>query len=163
MNLCCLNVAHVSRTEWGRTGTTADPQVSIKICMAVDLMSSRLFTLGYFQVNMDGSYMTDPDSGLPLPTYSNDNIEDFARIWTGYDTRETRGNLISGSRQGGKRKGHTVKWNEELTLASLVGQPHPRVASSVEMAFKMASLPRENTQKSLVCIQNVSKLADWPM
>ena len=56
----------------------------------------QLFTLGFFQLNEDGSTKKDASTGLPLPVYSNDNIEDFARIWTGYRKRRVRGNILKG-------------------------------------------------------------------
>lgn len=43
----------------------------------------QLFSLGLYQLNLDGSYITD-GAGRPLETYTNDNITEFARVFTGF-------------------------------------------------------------------------------
>lgn len=42
----------------------------------------QLFTIGLFMLNDDGSPILDGD-GEPIPTYDNDNITEFAKIFTG--------------------------------------------------------------------------------
>jgi uncharacterized protein (DUF1800 family) len=42
----------------------------------------QLFSIGLWELNMDGSYKLDAD-GQPIPTYTNDDIRQFARCLTG--------------------------------------------------------------------------------
>ena len=49
----------------------------------------QLFTIGLYELNPDGSRVLDGD-GRPIPTYDNDDIQEFAKIFTGlgYDDIE---------------------------------------------------------------------------
>lgn len=52
----------------------------------------QLFSLGLNILNEDGSQKLD-ENGEPIPTYSNENIISFARVWTGFDIQlSLRGN-----------------------------------------------------------------------
>ena len=42
----------------------------------------QLFTIGLYKLNNDGSIVTD-ENGTPVPTYDNDDITEFAKIFTG--------------------------------------------------------------------------------
>lgn len=42
----------------------------------------QLFSIGLFELNPDGSEKTDAQ-GMPIPTYNNDDIREFAKIFTG--------------------------------------------------------------------------------
>ncbi len=42
----------------------------------------QLFSIGLFELNVDGSVRTDA-TGRPLPTYDNEDIREFAKIFTG--------------------------------------------------------------------------------
>ncbi|MBI2514202.1 MAG: DUF1800 domain-containing protein [Opitutae bacterium] len=55
----------------------------------------QLFTIGLYQLNADGTYVTD-NSGRTLETYTNDNITEFARVFTGF-TDESTANTGTGS------------------------------------------------------------------
>ena len=46
-------------------------------------LEPRLFTIGLWQLNQDGTRKLD-ESGDPIPTYTNDHIMAFARVWTGF-------------------------------------------------------------------------------
>ncbi len=46
----------------------------------------QLFTIGLYQLNLDGSNKLD-DSGNPLPTYSQTDVEEMARVFTGLTDR----------------------------------------------------------------------------
>lgn len=48
----------------------------------------QLFTIGLYMLNQDGSYITD-STGRPLETYTNDNITQFARVYTGFTDAST--------------------------------------------------------------------------
>src|SRR5262245_25276215 len=43
----------------------------------------QLFSIGLFQLNQDGTYQTDA-FGSPLPTYGEDEIEEFSKVFTGW-------------------------------------------------------------------------------
>jgi uncharacterized protein (DUF1800 family) len=43
----------------------------------------QLFSIGLYQLNPDGTYVTD-GGGRPLETYTNDTITEFARVFTGF-------------------------------------------------------------------------------
>ncbi|MEM6725571.1 MAG: DUF1800 family protein, partial [Bacteroidota bacterium] len=43
----------------------------------------QLFSIGLFELNNDGTHQLDAN-GQPIPTYDNDDIREFARIFTGF-------------------------------------------------------------------------------
>ena len=54
-------------------------------------MRIQLFTIGLYQLNEDGTQVID-SSGKPLQTYTNDNIMEFSRVFTGFQRQAVRGN-----------------------------------------------------------------------
>ena len=52
----------------------------------------QLFTIGLTVLNDDGTPVIDPQTGKPFETYTNDDIETFARAWAGFDRQGVRGN-----------------------------------------------------------------------
>jgi hypothetical protein len=52
----------------------------------------QLFTIGLNVLNDDGTPVIDPATGSPFETYTNEDIESFARAWTGFDRAGVRGN-----------------------------------------------------------------------
>jgi uncharacterized protein (DUF1501 family)/uncharacterized protein (DUF1800 family) len=54
----------------------------------------QLFSIGLWRLNDDGTQQLDSD-GQPLETYTNADIMDFARIWTGFDRQLFRNNLAT--------------------------------------------------------------------
>jgi hypothetical protein len=48
--------------------------------------------VGLIVLNDDGTPVLDPSMGKPLETYTNEDIESFARAWTGFDRTAARGN-----------------------------------------------------------------------
>eukprot|EP01125_Pyxidicula_operculata_P014512 TRINITY_DN483_c0_g1_i1.p1 TRINITY_DN483_c0_g1~~TRINITY_DN483_c0_g1_i1.p1 ORF type:complete len:1976 (+),score=486.97 TRINITY_DN483_c0_g1_i1:20-5947(+) len=58
----------------------------------------QLFSIGLWKLNEDGTQVVD-STGNPLPTYTNDDIVEYARLWTGFDVQQSRSNVesISGS------------------------------------------------------------------
>jgi hypothetical protein len=52
----------------------------------------QLFTVGMFQLNADGSQKLDSKKA-PILAYSNDDIIEYARVWTGFVNRVVRGNI----------------------------------------------------------------------
>merc|ERR1740129_477638 len=55
----------------------------------------KLFTIGVNKLHGNGSVIVD-DNGVPAPAYSNDNIMDFARVFTGFRQQPLRGNIEVG-------------------------------------------------------------------
>ncbi|EGQ8294739.1 DUF1800 domain-containing protein [Vibrio parahaemolyticus] len=49
----------------------------------------QLFTLGLYELNLDGSVKRDPKTGKPLPTYSQTDIQELARALTGWKNSDT--------------------------------------------------------------------------
>ncbi len=54
----------------------------------------QLFSIGLWQLNDDYTQKLD-STGNPIATYTNDDIVDFARVWTGFDRQAIRSNLAS--------------------------------------------------------------------
>ncbi|KAL7537288.1 hypothetical protein ACHAXR_008774, partial [Thalassiosira sp. AJA248-18] len=52
----------------------------------------QLFSIGLIALNDDGTPVIDPATGNPRETYTNEDIESFARAWTGFDRTAARGN-----------------------------------------------------------------------
>lgn len=47
----------------------------------------QLFSIGLFELNQDGSHILD-QNGFPIPTYDNEDIREFAKIFTGLGPAE---------------------------------------------------------------------------
>jgi uncharacterized protein (DUF1800 family) len=52
----------------------------------------QLFSIGIYDLNMDGTKKLDV-SGVPIMTYDNTDIQNFARAWTGFTPQERRSNI----------------------------------------------------------------------
>jgi len=48
----------------------------------------QLFTIGLYELNLDGSWVLDP-AGKPIPTYDNQVIREFSKVFTGLSYGET--------------------------------------------------------------------------
>ena len=48
--------------------------------------------MGLVELNMDGTMVLN-DEGLPIPTYDNSDIQNFARAWTGFTGQNGRSNI----------------------------------------------------------------------
>ncbi|KNC55363.1 ULK/ULK protein kinase [Thecamonas trahens ATCC 50062] len=53
----------------------------------------QLFSIGLIELNDDGTQVLN-DAGLPVPTYTQEDIVDYARIWTGFEGYNFRRNVI---------------------------------------------------------------------
>lgn len=69
--------------EYERTVEFADENYAREIM--------QLFTTGLFVLNDDGTGKVGED-GLPLRVYTNSDIEEYARVWTGFVSQHARGN-----------------------------------------------------------------------
>ena len=52
----------------------------------------QLFTIGLFELNLNGTYVLD-SKGLPIPSYTNDDVMEYSRVWTGFWKQRRRGNI----------------------------------------------------------------------
>ena len=52
----------------------------------------QLFSIGLIKLNNDGTPQLDSEGSLQQ-AYSNEDIESFARAWTGFDLAPARGNI----------------------------------------------------------------------
>ena len=52
----------------------------------------QLFTIGLTKLNNNGTRIRDED-GSPLQTYTNNEITEYAKVWTGFRLQTGRGNI----------------------------------------------------------------------
>ena len=52
----------------------------------------QLFSVGVWKLNIDGTVVRD-SGGSPIPTYTNDEITQYARVWTGFTRAPVRGSI----------------------------------------------------------------------
>ena len=52
----------------------------------------QLFTIGLWELNLDGTRKIDSE-GQDIPTYTQDDVDTFARAWTGFDLPPARSNI----------------------------------------------------------------------
>lgn len=52
----------------------------------------QLFSIGLYEIKRNGDYVTDKQTRDPVPSYDNDDIENFARVFTGLDYFDYDGN-----------------------------------------------------------------------
>ncbi len=72
--------------------------ISISFALLSDAREiMQLFSIGLLKLNKDGTIQFD-ESGAPLQAYTNEDIESFARAWTGFDRTAARGNIEQISR-----------------------------------------------------------------
>ena len=56
----------------------------------------QLFSIGLYKLNIDGTKKLDV-SGNPILSYNNDDVQNFARAWTGFTATAMRSNFEAGS------------------------------------------------------------------
>lgn len=59
----------------------------------------QLFTIGLYELNQDGTVVVDAN-GKPIPTYDNDDIQAFAKVFTGLTYDVNAGSPVFGRNQG---------------------------------------------------------------
>ncbi len=74
----------------------------------------QLFTIGLFELNNDGSFVLDVNN-QPIPTYDNDDIQEFAKIFTGF-TWATASAFGAGP----------VSYNEPMEMWNSMHEPGPK-------------------------------------
>jgi uncharacterized protein (DUF1501 family)/uncharacterized protein (DUF1800 family) len=102
----------------------------------------QLFTIGLWKLNDDGSQILD-SKGNPIPSYTNDDIIDFARVWTGFDLQQPRSNI---EEEAGSRSPNVIDpsllqpaWRDKLPKAKLasgfLGDHYPLCESLPAQSF----------------------------
>jgi len=99
----------------------------------------QLFSIGLWKLNPDGSEMKDAN-GNSIPTYGNDAIMDFARVFTGFDEQRDRGNLeyVDGKNQIDPMQ-MKVDWHDRYPKPTLdgryLGDGYPLCSDAAEQSF----------------------------
>lgn len=70
----------------------------------------QLFSIGLFELNNDGTNKTDPNTGLWIPTYDNEDIKGLAKVFTG----------LSGSEWADESNNTPVTFGRRFSAYSLV-------------------------------------------
>jgi uncharacterized protein (DUF1800 family) len=68
----------------------------------------QLFTIGLYKLNLDGSEQIGPD-GKKLESYTQDDVSNLARLFTGYDFDTSDGVRVAVLRQDGTPETYTVE------------------------------------------------------
>jgi cullin-associated NEDD8-dissociated protein 1 len=77
-------LSYLGSVSFERSGVAPDENY------ARELM--QLFSLGLWQLNKNGTRKSD-STGRTLETYTNADIANFAKVWTGFESRKDRGNI----------------------------------------------------------------------
>ena len=72
----------------------------------------QLFSIGLYLLDNDGTKVLGA-TGEPILTYTNDEISEYARAWTGFRMHSRRGNIESGTGMS-----PTVVWTLVLCASS---------------------------------------------
>ena len=70
----------------------------------------QLFSLGLWKMNQDGSMVKD-SSGNPVPSYTQDDVEELAKVMTGYD-------LKGNDKYGRTHRGNGEEWSSPMEFNS---------------------------------------------
>eukprot|EP00804_Cyclotella_cryptica_P014145 CCRYP_005584-RA/>CCRYP_005584-RA protein AED:0.03 eAED:0.03 QI:259/1/1/1/0.94/0.9/20/117/3951 len=81
----------------------------------------QLFSTGLYLLNIDGTPNLDED-GQPTLVYTNDEIMSFARVWTGFDYQQSRGNVEDGW-SGNRHDPMRIQalWRDKFPKSDLLG------------------------------------------
>ena len=71
---------HGNKKANPETGTRPDENFAREIM--------QLFTIGLYELSLDGVKKIDPVTGRPIPTYNQTDIEELSRVFTGWDSRD---------------------------------------------------------------------------
>ena len=82
----------------------------------------QLFSTGLYLLNIDGTPKLD-ENKQPVLVYSNDDIMSFARIWTGFDYQQARGNVEEASSSGNRHDPMRIQasWRDKFPKSDLLG------------------------------------------
>ncbi|MDV6250116.1 DUF1800 domain-containing protein [Vibrio sp. EA2] len=98
----------------------------------------QLFTLGLYQLNPDGSAVVNKITGKPVPTYTQDDVQELARALTGWKNSDTEFvktmQVVSSLHDSGEKSilGTTIPagltGQEELSRVIDILMSHPNIA-----------------------------------
>jgi hypothetical protein len=82
----------------------------------------QLFSTGLVKLNNDGTPVID-DEGQPVLAYTNDEIMSFARIWTGFDYQQGRGNIEEHAWYGNRQDPMKIQagWRDKFPKTDMTG------------------------------------------
>jgi hypothetical protein len=82
----------------------------------------QLFSTGLYLLNIDGTPKLDSNN-QPMLVYTNDEIMSFARVWTGFDYQQTRGNVEETSWSGNRHDPMRIQasWRDKFPKSDLLG------------------------------------------
>lgn len=80
----------------------------------------QLFSIGLLELSDDGSPVVDPTSGKEKETYTNEDIESYARAWTGFVRQGVRGNYEE------RKKGTTDNRLDPMHIVAKYRDPFPK-------------------------------------
>mmetsp|Transcript_34397 Transcript_34397/g.94802 ORF Transcript_34397/g.94802 Transcript_34397/m.94802 type:complete len:1606 (+) Transcript_34397:291-5108(+) len=85
--MMAIYLSYRRNKAWGFAGTYPDENYAREVM--------QLFTIGLEMIHLNGTRVTSPAdaTNAPIATYDNDDIIDFARVWTGFDERPSRSNI----------------------------------------------------------------------
>jgi len=82
----------------------------------------QLFSIGLYKLNQDGTVQRNSDGSLAL-AYTNDDIIEFARVWTGFNGQDLRGNIEEkGELNGVDPMRFDAQWRDHFPKMGLNGQ-----------------------------------------
>jgi len=100
----------------------------------------QLFSTGLVKLNLDGTPKVD-SNGHPLLAYTNDEIMSFARIWTGFDYQQGRGNVEETSWSGNRHDPMKIQagWRDKFPKTDMtsgyIGDGFPLCVDLPEKMF----------------------------
>ena len=82
----------------------------------------QLFSTGLIKLNLDGTPQLD-EEGNTILAYTNDEIMSFARIWTGFEYQQGRGNVEDSSRNGNRHDPMKIRsgWRDKFPKTDMTG------------------------------------------
>ena len=82
----------------------------------------QLFTVGLVKLNQDGTPMLEKES--PIPTYDNDDITEYTRVWTGFTRQGPRGNVEERDNTGNSVDPMKIRveWRDQFPMLALDGK-----------------------------------------
>lgn len=83
----------------------------------------QLFSIGLFKMNIDGTPIID-GNGNAYSTYTNADITEYARVWTGFTRQSGRGNVEDRDRSGNSIDPMRIKvgWRDQFPKMGLDGK-----------------------------------------
>ena len=98
----------------------------------------QLFTIGLYELHEDGTRKLD-EHGRPIRTYSNDDLLEYARVWTGFRENVGRGNKDDTSRNRIDPMKIEEKWRDVFPKMGLgqqyIGDGYPLCADRPDHHF----------------------------